>query len=40
VLPKLRGVFSEWEDKWWPAPMGAAERADPAPFQAGAIAAE
>jgi alkanesulfonate monooxygenase SsuD/methylene tetrahydromethanopterin reductase-like flavin-dependent oxidoreductase (luciferase family) len=40
VLPKLRGLFSEWEDKWWPEPMGAAERADPAPFQAGAIAAE
>src|SRR4029077_14134713 len=34
VLPKLRGLFSEWEDKWWPAPMEAAERADPAPFQA------
>jgi len=40
VLPKLRGLFSEWEDKWWPAPMAPAERADPAPFQAGAIAAE
>src|SRR5437588_781132 len=40
VLPKLRGLFSEWEDKWWPAPMAAAERADPAPFQPGAIAAE
>jgi hypothetical protein len=40
VLPQLRGVFSEWEDKWWPAPMEAAERAAPAPFQASAIAAE
>src|SRR6266705_2752768 len=27
VLPKLRGLFSEWEDKWWPAPMARAERA-------------
>jgi len=40
VLPKLRGLFSEWEDKWWPAPMKPTERAAPTPFQAGAIAAE
>jgi hypothetical protein len=20
VLPKLRGMFSEWEDKWWRQP--------------------
>src|SRR4030088_1016236 len=40
VLPQLRGLFSEWEDKWWPEPMAQGERADPAPFQAGAIAAE
>ena len=23
VLPKLRGMFSEWEDKWWRQPMPA-----------------
>jgi alkanesulfonate monooxygenase SsuD/methylene tetrahydromethanopterin reductase-like flavin-dependent oxidoreductase (luciferase family) len=40
VLPKLRGLFSEWEDKWWPAPMADSERAAPAPFQTGAMAAE
>src|SRR5690242_13360629 len=40
VLPKVRPLFSEWEDKWWPAPMSEAERAAPAPFQPGAIAAE
>src|SRR4029077_13239535 len=40
VLPQLRGLFSEWEDRWWPAPMTGAERAAPAPFHAGAIAAE
>jgi len=40
VLPKLRPLFSEWEDKWWPAPMAPAERAAPAAFQAGAMAAE
>ena len=40
VLPKLRPLFSEWEDKWWPEPMRQAERAAPAPFHAAAIAAE
>jgi hypothetical protein len=40
VLPKLRPLFSEWEDKWWPAPMTETERAAPAPFRAGAMAAE
>jgi hypothetical protein len=40
VLPRLRPLFSEWEDRWWPAPMSAAERAAPAAFTAGAIAAE
>jgi alkanesulfonate monooxygenase SsuD/methylene tetrahydromethanopterin reductase-like flavin-dependent oxidoreductase (luciferase family) len=34
VAPKLRGLFSEWEDKWWPAPMAQTERAAPTPFQA------
>jgi hypothetical protein len=27
VLPKLRGLFSEWEDRWWPQPMARRERA-------------
>jgi hypothetical protein len=40
VLPQLRGLFSQWEDKWWPSPMEAQERAAPAPFQFGMIAAE
>jgi len=40
VLPKMRGLFSEWEDKWWPAPMAQTERAAPTPFHAPAIAAE
>ena len=40
VLPKLRPLFAEWQDKWWPAPMAETERAAPAPFQAGAMAAE
>jgi alkanesulfonate monooxygenase SsuD/methylene tetrahydromethanopterin reductase-like flavin-dependent oxidoreductase (luciferase family) len=40
VLPQMRGLFSEWEDKWWPAPMAQTERAAPTPFHAPAIAAE
>jgi hypothetical protein len=39
VLPKLRGLFSEWEDRWWPQPMARTERVAPTPFASG-IAAE
>ena len=39
VMPRLRGLFSAWEDPWWPAPMAPAERAAPTPFHAPAIAA-
>src|SRR5438132_10242798 len=28
VLPRLHGLFSEWEDRWWPAPMPRPERAE------------
>jgi len=27
VAPKLRGLFSQWDHRWWPRPMGAAMRA-------------
>jgi hypothetical protein len=27
VIPKLRPLFSEWEDKWWPKPMDKSTRA-------------
>jgi alkanesulfonate monooxygenase SsuD/methylene tetrahydromethanopterin reductase-like flavin-dependent oxidoreductase (luciferase family) len=27
VAPKLRGKFAEWEHRWWPRPMDAAQRA-------------
>ena len=27
VMPKLRDVFGEWEDRWWPRPMQAEARA-------------
>jgi len=39
VIPRLKGLFSEWQDRWWPQPMAHAERAQVAPFQA-ALAAE
>jgi alkanesulfonate monooxygenase SsuD/methylene tetrahydromethanopterin reductase-like flavin-dependent oxidoreductase (luciferase family) len=33
VLPRLRGIFPEWEDKWWPQSMPRGERAEvAAPF--------
>jgi hypothetical protein len=39
VMPKLRGLLSEWEDRWWPQPMPRPERAAPVPF-AATMAAE
>jgi hypothetical protein len=27
VLPQLRPLFSEWEDRWWPQAMPPGERA-------------
>ena len=34
VLPQISGLFSEWENRWWPQPMADAERR--APRQAAA----
>ncbi|HEV7994776.1 MAG TPA: LLM class flavin-dependent oxidoreductase, partial [Stellaceae bacterium] len=31
VMPRLKGLFPEWEDRWWPQPMARAERAPVAP---------
>jgi hypothetical protein len=28
VMPRMKDLFSEWEDRWWPQPMANAERAD------------
>jgi alkanesulfonate monooxygenase SsuD/methylene tetrahydromethanopterin reductase-like flavin-dependent oxidoreductase (luciferase family) len=39
VMPRLKGLFSEWEDRWWPKPMPGPARAQVAPFQP-ALAAE
>ena len=37
--PKLKPLFNEWADPWWPQPIDQAERAEIAPFVPG-IAAE
>jgi len=37
VMPKMKPWFAEWEDRWWPRPMAAAERAQ---IPAFGIAAE
>jgi alkanesulfonate monooxygenase SsuD/methylene tetrahydromethanopterin reductase-like flavin-dependent oxidoreductase (luciferase family) len=35
VMPQLRDLFeSEWEDRWWPRPLPAGERATPRAFEA------
>jgi len=28
VMPKLKGQFAEWEDRWWPQPMEQQLRAE------------
>jgi hypothetical protein len=33
VLPSLKSLFSEWEDRWWPQPMARPERARIPAFQ-------
>ena len=39
VMPKLQPLFDEWEDRWWPQPMDAAQRAEVPAFVPG-LAAE
>src|SRR5262249_26556484 len=36
VLPRLRSIFAEWEDKWSPQTMARPERAELPPFAAHA----
>ena len=33
VMPKLQDLHAGWDDRWWPKPMQASERADIAAFQ-------
>jgi hypothetical protein len=40
VMPKLRPLFSEWQDKWWPEPMAQSARAAVPAFRPGVQAAE
>jgi hypothetical protein len=40
VLPNMRDLFSDWEDRWWPQPMERAGRAAVPAFVPDAIAAE
>src|SRR5208283_844360 len=28
VLPRLKGLFADWEDRWWPQPMARPDRAE------------
>jgi hypothetical protein len=39
VLPQLKGLFGDWEDRWWPQPMARPERAR-IPAVQSALAAE
>ena len=39
VMPKLKPLFDEWEDRWWPQPMDTAQRAEVPAFVPG-LAAE
>ena len=39
VIPKLRPLFAEWEDKWWPKPVENLRRAEVPAFTPG-LAAE
>jgi hypothetical protein len=38
VMPHVKDLFSEWEDKWWPKPMAKSQRAAVPAFNALAAA--
>jgi alkanesulfonate monooxygenase SsuD/methylene tetrahydromethanopterin reductase-like flavin-dependent oxidoreductase (luciferase family) len=40
VIPQLRDVFADWEDRWWPQSMERSARAPLSGFQPTAMAAE
>jgi alkanesulfonate monooxygenase SsuD/methylene tetrahydromethanopterin reductase-like flavin-dependent oxidoreductase (luciferase family) len=40
VMPQVRDLFSEWEDRWWPQPMAPLQRAAVPPFEPNLRVAE
>jgi alkanesulfonate monooxygenase SsuD/methylene tetrahydromethanopterin reductase-like flavin-dependent oxidoreductase (luciferase family) len=38
VMPKMKPLFEEWQDRWWPQPMDAAQRAEVPAFVPGMAA--
>jgi hypothetical protein len=40
VMPKVKGLFGEWENKWWPKPMEKGQRAAIPAFRPQTVAAE
>jgi len=40
VMPKVKDVFGEWENRWWPKPMARNQRAAVPTFQPKLVAAE
>ena len=40
VMPHVKDLFSDWEDKWWPKPMAKGQRAAVPAFRPQTVAAE
>ena len=40
VMPKVKDLFGEWENKWWPKPMAKSQRAAVPAFRPQLTAAE
>ena len=40
VMPKVKDLFGDWEDKWWPKPLAKGQRASVPAFRPQLAAAE
>ena len=40
VMPKVKDLFGDWEDRWWPKPLARGERAAVPAFRPQTVAAE